>query len=212
MNKLSKRFSSADRKRVEDAIAHAETKTQAEIVVVAAGSSGRYDRPEDIVGLFLATFLLALLWAFAPQEFHFGGVVTVLFVGFFGGVGLATQVPPLRRLLTSRAMMVEETTRAAQAMFYQFELRRASSNCGVLIYVSFFEHTASVMADHAVLDALGQEGIEQLCGELTAALKQESPAEAMAHIVEKAGERLAEKLPRQAGDTDELPNHFVILD
>jgi len=212
MNSLSKKFSAEDRQRVEDAIAEAEAKTRAEIVVVAAPASGRYDRPEDVAGLLLASLLLFALAAFAPQEFNFSGVITALFVGFFAGVGLAMVVPPLRRLLTPRAQMLEETTRAAQALFYQREMRRSASRCGVLLYVSFYEHTASVMADHTVLDALGQEGIDKLCAELTAALKSAPPAEAIASIVEIAGERLAVKLPRTADDTDEIPNLFLILE
>jgi len=212
MTSLSKKFSSVDRQRVEDAIAQAETKTRAEIVVAAAPASGRYDRPEDITGLLLATLLLAALAAFAPQEFGFSAVITVLFVGFFAGVGLAMVVPPLRRLLTSRAQMVDETTRAAQALFYQLEMRRSASHCGVLLYVSFFERTASVMADQTVLDALGQDGVDKLCAELTAALRSSPPAEAIATIVATAGERLAVKLPRLADDTDEIPNLFLILE
>ena len=212
MAKLSSKFSAADRGRVESAIASAEQQTSAEIVVVAAAASGRYDRPEDMTGLVVATILLVLLWTYVPEEFHFGGVITTLFVGFFAGVGLAMLAPPLRRLLTPRAEMLQETTRAAESHFYRLEMRRSASRCGVLLYVSFFEHTASVIADHAALDALGREGVQGLCDELTAALKSAPPAEAMARVVELAGQRLGEKLPRDPDDTDELLNQFIILD
>lgn len=212
MSKLTSRFDAAARQRVATAIADAERQTSAEIVVVAAPDSGRYDRPEDVAGLLLAAIALLLLAALAPQEFHFSAVITLLFAAFFAGVGLAANMPPLRRLLTSRAHMQAETTRAAQAHFYQLELRRSPSHSGVLLYISFFERTAAVIADHAVLEALGQQGITQLCDELTQRLKSTAPVDAIEQVVALAGQRLAEKLPRSPDDTDELPNHFLVLD
>ncbi|MBI1317558.1 MAG: hypothetical protein GC168_01235 [Candidatus Hydrogenedens sp.] len=211
MFSFSSQFTPEARERVESAIAQAETRTSAEIVVAAAPASGRYDRPEDIAGLLLATVLLAVFSAFQPEYFEFAAAVTILFVGFFAGVGIAMYVPPLRRVLTPREQMLQETTRAAEALFYKLEMRRSASRCGVLLYISFFERTASVMADQTVLDVLGQDGIDALCTELTEALKAVPPAEAIASIVETAGARLAESLPRADDDTDELPNQFLVL-
>jgi uncharacterized membrane protein len=212
MSRLARIFPEAARREIEDAIHRAEEDTQAEIVVAAAGSSGRYDRPEDITGLIVAVLLLGLLSVFAPQEFHFAAVCTVLFVGFFAGAGLAMVCPPLRRLLTPRSEMLEETTRAAESLFYRSEIRRAPSRCGVLIYISFFEHTASVIADTRVLEKLGQEGIDRLCFQLTQKLHGGPPDKAVVQVVEEAGRELALALPRQEGQEQELPNHFILLD
>src|SRR5579863_9429829 len=59
-------FNDIDRQRVAEAIRDGESQTSAEIVPVIAGSSGRYDRPEDVVGLWLAILGIIAVWYFFP--------------------------------------------------------------------------------------------------------------------------------------------------
>ena len=49
-----------DRAKIEAAIASAETKTSAEVVVIVATRSGLYDRAEDLVGLVLGLLAVAV--------------------------------------------------------------------------------------------------------------------------------------------------------
>ena len=58
MKLASQIFNDQERKRVDDAVAQAEKRTSAEIVPVVATSSGRYDRAEDIVGLFVGLIVV----------------------------------------------------------------------------------------------------------------------------------------------------------
>ena len=58
MKPASSLFNDQARERVNQAIAQAESKTSAEVVPVVATASGRYDRPEDIVGLWLGIIAL----------------------------------------------------------------------------------------------------------------------------------------------------------
>ena len=53
MIKATRLITDADRQRINAAIADAELHTSAEIVPVVASASGRYDRAEDIAGLWL---------------------------------------------------------------------------------------------------------------------------------------------------------------
>jgi putative membrane protein len=54
MQTASEIINAEQRARVELAVSAAESKTSCEIVPVVATSSGRYDRAEDIVGLWFA--------------------------------------------------------------------------------------------------------------------------------------------------------------
>ncbi len=49
MKRASKLFDIEQRQRIEQAVVEAESKSSCEIVPVVATSSGRYDRPEDII-------------------------------------------------------------------------------------------------------------------------------------------------------------------
>ena len=52
-------------KSVEQAVADAEHKTSVEIVPVIASVSGRYDRAEDLAGLWLGTVLMVAVTVIA---------------------------------------------------------------------------------------------------------------------------------------------------
>jgi putative membrane protein len=71
---------------------------------------------------------------------------------------------------------------------------------------------AAVLADQNILDKLGQDAVDELCGVLTASLHEAHPAEAICRTVTAAGEKLAPVLPRADDDVNELPNALVTLD
>ena len=56
-----------DRNAINTAVAAAESKTSAEIVPVVADSSGRYDRAEDLCGLWLGLILMIITWILLPE-------------------------------------------------------------------------------------------------------------------------------------------------
>ena len=51
---------------MNQAVRDAEAATSAEIVPVVARCSGRYDRPEDIVGLWFAALAMIIVWTVYP--------------------------------------------------------------------------------------------------------------------------------------------------
>ena len=62
MQRPSQLFSISDRQQIEQAVAEAESHTSAEIVAAVAGASGRYDRPEDIIGLWTGLVAMGVTW------------------------------------------------------------------------------------------------------------------------------------------------------
>ena len=69
MQRPAERFTGSDRQQVAAAVAAAESQTSAEIVPVIAAASGRYDRAEDLVGLWTAVALMALFGRFGASSF-----------------------------------------------------------------------------------------------------------------------------------------------
>lgn len=120
MTQSSKRFSQRDHQQVTRAVESAEANTTAEIVPVVALSSGRYDRGEDIVGLWSGLIALGIAWSVVPvapsESGTWGGLhpvvqlailVAALLIGFIAGAVLANRVTWLRALFTPKAQMVE---------------------------------------------------------------------------------------------------------
>jgi len=225
MSKAGQIFDEQQRRAVNAAVADAESRTAAEIVPVVAGASGRYDRAEDIAGLWLGGIALALVWLFVPDASEapgdWSGVAGVwkliamlgaLVGGFIVGAVIAAYVPALRRLFTPAAQMRNEVATRARQVFFDRTVHHTESATGLLVYVSLYERRAAVLADQQTLEALGQPAIDALRDQLTAALKTAAVPDAMAETIRAAGEKLAEALPQQKHDTNELPDALVVID
>ena len=221
----SQLFSEADRERVNQAIQKAESATSAEILPVVAHSSGRYDRPEDIVGLWFAALAIALAWTVFPlpnvEAGNWGApaalwqLVSLLaagLIGFVSGAFIGGRVDWLRRLFTPRAQMSEEVYGRAREVFFDKRVHHTGEGSGVLLYVSLFEHMAAVITDQSILDALGQNQIDDICGEFTERLHAGTPIDALCETAASLGERLAPLLPRAEGDVNELPDALIVID
>ena len=64
MVSASSLFTDSDRERVNNSVRAAEARTSAEIVPVVATASGRYDRAEDLIGLWLGVLFMVVTAVF----------------------------------------------------------------------------------------------------------------------------------------------------
>lgn len=218
-------FSEAEFERVKQAVQDAESVTSAEILPVVARSSGRYDRPEDIVGLWVAILVMVAVWVVYPVpsvETGNWGVrspvwqLVALIIGavggFVAGAILGTRVNWLKRLFTPQVQMRDEVYARAKSVFFDNRVHHTNSGSGVLLYISLFEHMAAVIADQNVLDKLGQQRIDQFCHEFTQRLHEGSPIDALCTTAIAVGEHLAPVLPRQDVNVNELDDVLVVID
>jgi putative membrane protein len=225
MRKASKRFSDEQRNAVTQVVAEAEGRTSAEIVPVVAAASGRYDRAEDIVGLWTAVGGLVAVWLALPpppaESGSWGGIpdwaplllaAAAVVAGFVVGAALASRVGWLRHLFTPRRQMRDEVAARARAVFFDSRVHHTAGDTGLLLYVSLYERMAVILADRDVVEKLGQSALDELCNVLTGRLRELHPADALCQTIRLAGERLASVLPRAADDVNELSDALVILD
>ncbi len=225
MQKASQLFTDEQRQTIDQAVAEAESNTSAEIVPVVATASGRYDRAEDIVGLWLAIATAVVLWLWLPgssdEAGSWSGVsmvwsIAMLIVGiaaaFILGAVIGSKVGWLRRLFTSRREMSDDVNRRAREVFFDTRIHHTADATGLLLYVSLFEHMAAVIADQEVLEKLGQGALDELCAQLTKGLHAGHPTEAFCGALASAGQRLSAVLPRAEDDVNELADALVVLD
>lgn len=226
MKKASEIFGTDGREKIRMAVTEAEKSTGGEIVPVAATSSGRYDRAEDIFGFLFALLALTAGWlicrpASAAGDFGGGSMGTllplwaaliILLVGFSLGAALATWAPALRLPFITKAEMLAEVERGAAAAFHSFRAHGTASRVGVLIYVSLYERTARVLTDDSVAEKVAPEAWAEVVGLITEGMAKGDPAEGMASAVAKCGQILSGPFPRPTGDVDELSNELRIVD
>jgi putative membrane protein len=205
-------FTPEERKAVEGAIAAAEAKTAAEIVPVVATSSGSYSRAEDILGVWCGVLgFLALGLSHVERQIDLFEGLLVFFLGLGLGCGLLARFDPLKRLLTGRADRERKAVEAAHRIFFSQRIGRTAGRTGVLLYLSLFERVAVVLADERGAEALGSRGADGLRDLLVEGMKRGKPEEALVGAIRRAGERLAARLPREAGDRNELADRLVLI-
>jgi len=200
MQRTGRLFTPDDHRRITEAVAAAEAGTAAEIVPVVARTSGRYDRAEDIVGLWFTLTAIAVVylawppsvpepgsWETGSTWLHLAALLAAGLVAFLVGTVIAAHVRWLRRLFTPRRQMSEEVFARAQQTFFQHRVHRTAGQGGVLIYVSLFEHMAAIIADETALAKLGQAAVDELCRELTARLRREDVLTAVCETISLTG-------------------------
>lgn len=224
MQRAAEAITEEGRKRITQSVVEAESHTSAEIVPVIATDSGRYDRAEDVVGLWLGIVLLILTWSLLPATNPdvgtWGGwspaweilaLSSVLVAGFIAGALLAMRVGWLRRLFAPRQQMRDEVARRAREAFFDRRVHHTAGASGVLVFVSLFERMAAIMADESVLNAIGQPQVDAWCNTLTAALQVTPVESAIAETVRSIGADLKGPLPRATDDVNELSDAVILL-
>ena len=225
MKRASDLINEEQRKQVERAVVEAEAKTSCEIVPVVATESGRYDRPEDMIGLWLAILAALTIWLVLPRQLGetgswdslpiYVGLLTMvagIVVAFIAGASIGSRIGWLRRLFTPRKQMQEEVFARARETFFDKRIHHTSGSAGMLIYVSLFEHIAVVLGDQAILDKLGQAFLDQLCRQLTEGLRHGESSDAICSVIAEAGRQLSGPFPRSTGDVNELHDALVVID
>lgn len=195
------------RERIDAALRAAERRTAAEIIVVVAARSGRYERAEDL-GIALAALVALVCGSLLFQGIALLGVATA-----GGALGwLATRHHQgLARALVLRRRRRAQVDAAAEAILESRRHRHSRRDTGLVLYASRFERLAAVRADPPVREALGADALAELERELTAAVAGSAFADDFARALERVGARLATALPRAALDLGESAHSVVVV-
>jgi len=224
----------ADTAVIEAAIADAEARTAGEIYCIVTPESGAYGETPLAWAAGVALLGPALLllgaghlrvpelfgsWSAAQageaaeraaRQALMGAVVVqaALFVATLAIVAIA----PVRRALTPRAFKRERVRRRALEQFAAKSLHLTRERTGVLIFVSFAERMAELIADEGVASHVAPHVWDRAMAAAVAGLRQGRAGEGVAQAVALCGEVLAEHFPASPGDNpDQLPNTVVVL-
>jgi putative membrane protein len=224
MKTASQVIDAAGKEVVERAIAEAESKTGAEIVVVVATRSGLYDRAEDLFGLLSGLACVAVAevvwraatgggwWPAGGMWLGLGPVLVIVAAGGVAGAGLATWVPALARPFVTRGSMEENVRTAGAAAFVTNRMGRTAGRAGVLVYVSLLERTSWIVGDEEAEKVLAETALDAVRDDVVGAFGSAHAAEGLAGAIRRLGGLLAEGIPARAANPDEVPNAVVLID
>jgi putative membrane protein len=202
-------FSRQERDTIEAAITRAEKKTSGEIIVVAATASAGY-----FAYAIMWAALLALLvpWPLIyltnwPVEHIYLAQLGVFVIG-----AALTQWEALRFAIVPNTVKRARAHQKAVEQFLAQSLHTTKGRTGVMIYVSFAERYAEVIADSGIYQKVPQTTWRELVDTLTAHLARGERVEGFVTAIETCGKILAKHFPPGIIDHDELPNHLILLD
>jgi len=186
-------------------VAEVEGGSAVELVVLLAPRSGTYPEAALLGGV------LGLYAVFAFVMFHdavLGDYVifTAPIVGLLAGALAAGFFPPVRRLLSFRAAIERNVELVARATFQKAGLHATRDATALLVYLSFEERRAYVVADRGTLRALGQPALDAIRDRYAAALRARHPRPAILEATRALKAPLAAALPPRPDDINELPD------
>jgi putative membrane protein len=204
-----KPLGAGERAAIEEAIFRAEKETSGEIVVVVTSASARY----FAIGLMWAALIalsvpLPLIWFTSwPVEQIYLAQLAIF------ALGLALiQWDTFRFALVPKSVKRAQAYKRAVEEFLAQNLHTTKGRTGLLIYVSFAEHFAGLIADNAIDKKVSQETWEQVIRELTDHLRRGAPEKGLISSIEACGKLLAKHFPPESQDADQLPNHLIVRD
>ena len=122
------------------------------------------------------------------------------------------QLEGLRYALVPKSVRRARAHQRAVEQFIVQNLHTTKGRTGVLIYASFAERFAEVIADEGIYKKVPTSTWEDVVGELTNHLARGTTTEGFIRAVERCGKILAKHFPPGKVDHNELPNHLIVLD
>jgi uncharacterized membrane protein len=185
-----------------------EAASDAEMVIAVRPQSGSY-RDADLLAGIVASLATLAFQLFSPWEFELVWIfVETVLVGAAGAL-LGTRLPALRRLLTTAERRHAAVRTAAYALFHEKGVAGTARRTGILIYMSLLEGQAEVVPDSGVAARVETAAWAQRVAAIEEAVRGRAPAKTVAERIADLKPVLAAKLPRSAGDVDELPDEMV---
>jgi putative membrane protein len=208
-------FSKGEMEAVAAAVKQAEATTSGEIVPVVVIRSHNY--PEAVWrGATLGALAGALLAGLAHLLGGFWGmswlwIVLPAVAGGAAGLGAASLIPVLRRLLASPDEMDHQVRRRALQAFVEHEVFNTRERTGVLLLLSLYERRVVVLGDAGINAKVEQHEWDGIARDLASGARAGKTAAALITAVGRCGELLQRRgVERRADDTDELPDSLVV--
>jgi putative membrane protein len=201
-------LSDADRIRVRQAVAAAETKTSGEIFTVVAEECDDY----RFIPLLWAT-LIALI---VPLPLIFltlwpASLIWLVQIAAFIALAIGFSLPAVRPAVVPRRVKRESARALAAQQFLAHGLHTTEARTGVLIFVALAERHAEIIADSGIAAKVDADAWQGAMDKLLAEVATGRIAEGMISAIESTGAVLARHFPPRPDDRNELPDALILL-
>lgn len=199
----SRVFRLADPLGWRDKVAQIEACSGAEVVVAVQPQAGSYaDVPWKCA--LLGGFLTLVFMVHSPILFHPDGLwMNVALAGLLSGL-LGSRWQPVRVWLTSKARRRSQFEDSLLLAFELLQLSHTRQRTGLLLLVSWLECRACLKPDLGLTARLAGAELNRLQQLLDGARDRHELAAAVSTVLERLQPLLAEAVPREGDDVNEL--------
>ena len=197
-------ISQAEKARIIEAIAAAETKTAGEIFCVIAHASSNYSLVPWAALIALAApapLIYLTIWS--------AGLIYLVQLAAFIVTAMILSLPAIRFRIVPRRAMRERAHIEAMRQFLAQGLHLTERRTGVLIFVSVAERYAEIVADSGINAKVAPAVWQDAVDAALEAIKDGRIGDGLVAAVGRCGTVLAEHFPPGAINRDELPNKVV---
>ena len=219
-------LSETQHRLVSDAVGEVERNTSGEIVTVLADRSDGYS---DVVLVYAAGMAFTAMSVFAalPRPFldlwdallggwghdwstgELASMTIALGLVAFAASWMALSFDALRFALVPKPVKAARARDAAVRHFKVGAESRTHGRTGVLLYLSMREHRAEIVADATIASQVPAEVWGEAMADMLGEIREGRVAEGLAAGIRDVGVVLAERFPRDAEDTNELPDRLI---
>jgi len=211
-NWIRGRLDQAGLERIQAAVARAESKTSAELVPMIVHSSTHTRHAPYLIFFAILSVLLAVVPFVStfslPLDIWWIEVLAILLAGGLAIFG--AQLDRVRYFTVTKADRDSSVLMRAQLEFYESNIKATQGQTGILIFVSWMEREAVVLADQAIAKELPDETWTQVIEVLLTEIRRGDFAGGFCAAIDRCGDILAQRFPAQAANLNELKNHLRI--
>ena len=200
---------------IEKSVKEAEKRTAGEIVpLIVQGSTINASAP--LLAVFIAGFLVLALkhgfWLYDLSDYTSVWFWSALFAAAVCG-GFAFGTSRLGQMvLTPRYEKRRQVQQRALLEFYEAKLNHTTGSTGILLFISWRERQAFVLADEGIAKHCQPTVFKDVAQALVQGAKEGQLAKGFAQAIALSADILAKHIPIQAGDVNELKDHLRIVD
>lgn len=202
---MVKIFNATEQAAIEDVIAKAEEKSNAEIAIMVAPISDHYQDFRFLYGFVVACIVILSLW-FGHVTPNFLLLICIQCTV----VGLFSWLPLLDRLcnfVVPKRILAHRTNQRAAAEFIALTHQLKTATPVVLIYLSIAERTVRILPSQNVREVLPDDIWEAHVEDIGHSIRNHGLAKACVRIIENAANQLIPYFPDDGG-SNAMPNEI----
>lgn len=213
---LTGRLSRQDLEKIATAIRQVEVTTSGEIVPIIVRRSTFIGHVLPIIALSLCAFYFAFGGAPALEPWRTFGhpaLWTALDIVLLAliAVGLS-RVPAIQNRLVMPMDLDAQVHQRAELEFFNSGLNKTQDATGILLFLSFAERRAVVLADKSIAAKLSPDTWQKVLTLMIDGARERDVAGGLVRAINACGELVRPHFPIQANDRNELKDALVIKD